>query len=151
MPLFYDNKSDGKIYGIEVNTIFTPIDIWTLKASYSFIHIDLEADSDSNDPTATIAEGRSPENQVKIQSLLDLPRNLEFDTNFFYTDDLDFFSISDFVRVDARLGWRPTENIEISIVGQNLFDSEHQEFGQSFFIIPSRVQRSIFGSVTIRH
>lgn len=150
VPLFYDNKSDGKVYGFEVNTIINPIDIWTIKASYSFIHIDLEADSDSNDPTATIAEGRSPENQIKIQSELDLPYNFEFDTNFFYTDDLDLFNISDFFRVDARLGWKPTENIELSVVGQNLFDSEHQEFGQSFFIIPSRVQRSFYGSLSLR-
>ncbi len=150
VPLFYDNKSDGRVYGFEVNTIVNPVDIWTLKASYSFIHIDLEADSDSNDPTATIAEGRSPENQIKIQSQLELPANFEFDTNFFYTDDLDFFSISDFFRVDMRLGWKPVENIELSVVGQNLFDSEHQEFGQSFFIIPSRVQRSFYGSATLR-
>lgn len=151
VPLLIDNKSDGKVYGVEINSIFTPLDFWTLKASYSFLHMNLEADNDSNDPQAKIAEGRSPENQIKIQSELDLPANFEFDTNFFYTDDLDLFSISDFFRVDARLGWKPTENIELSLVGQNLFDGEHQEFGQSFFIIPSRVERSIFGSVTYRY
>ncbi len=150
MPLFYDNKSDGKVYGFEINSIINPVDYWTLKASYSFLHMDLEADNDSNDPTVTIPEGRSPENQIKIQSQLNLPANIELDTNLFYTDDLDLFSISDFFRVDIRLGWKPTENIELSAVGQNLFDSEHQEFGQSFFIIPSRVQRSFYGALMLR-
>lgn len=79
-----------------------------------------------------------------------MPGNFELDTSVVYIDDLELFDISDYVRLDLRLGWKPTDNIEISLAGQNLLDDEHSEFGQSFFIVPSRVERSFYGSLTLR-
>jgi len=40
--------------------------------------------------------------------------------------------------VDLRLGWRPCQNLEFSIVGQNLWDDQHPEFGAA----PTRQENS---------
>ena len=52
--------------------------------------------------------------------------------------------------VDVRLGWRPFENVEISLVGQNLQTSSHDEWGNEANLFASRVSRSFYGKVTIR-
>jgi iron complex outermembrane receptor protein len=47
--------------------------------------------------------------------------------------------------MDLRIAWRPRKNLELSVVGQNLFDDQHPEFGApgSQMEIP----RSIYGKV----
>jgi len=32
-----------------------------------------------------------------------------------------------YTRFDTRLGWKPNDNFELSLVGQNLFDPSHPE------------------------
>ena len=147
VPLNYDNKADATTYGFEINSSIKPTDFWSLNVSYSFLKIDIDGD-DSFDISLEDPEGSSPENQFKIQSFLNLPWNLEFDSTIYYIDDLETFNISDYLRFDSRLGWKPFNNVEISVVGQNLFDKEHREFGRTFFNVPSVVERSIYGSLS---
>jgi iron complex outermembrane receptor protein len=52
------------------------------------------------------------------------------------------------VALDVHLGWRPTKNLELSIVGQNLLDPQHPEFGTP--ATRTEVQRSVYGKVTCR-
>jgi len=53
-----------------------------------------------------------------------------------------------YTRVDLRLGWRPTDRLEFSLMGQNLFDPRHQEAGPAFFRAPTEVPRSVFLNAT---
>jgi iron complex outermembrane receptor protein len=51
---------------------------------------------------------------------------------------------------DLRLGWRPTDGVELAIVGQNLAASEHLEFTPELInTTPTEVQRSVYGKVTV--
>jgi iron complex outermembrane receptor protein len=47
--------------------------------------------------------------------------------------------------MDLRLAYRPREHIELAVVGQNLLDSQHLEYGYS-----ASVPRGIYGTVTWR-
>jgi iron complex outermembrane receptor protein len=38
-------------------------------------------------------------------------------------------SVPSYVELDARIGWRIFDNLEISLAGFNLFDASHPEFG----------------------
>jgi hypothetical protein len=51
-----------------------------------------------------------------------LPYKFELDFGVYFVVDLNGQNISDYTRLDARLGWRPMEKLEISLVGQNLQD-----------------------------
>ena len=107
---------------------------------------------DSMDVISQLAEGRSPRHQAQVHSLLDLTRNLQFDTGVYYVDNLPSLSVPDYVRLDVRLGWRPNRNLEVSLVLQNLLDNHHPEFGNSpeNFDVPTEVRRSIYGMVSWR-
>jgi iron complex outermembrane receptor protein len=56
-----------------------------------------------------------------------------------------------YVTPDARLSWRPQDNLELSLVGQNLLDDHHPEFVPEIIdTSPSEVERSVYGEITWR-
>jgi iron complex outermembrane receptor protein len=54
--------------------------------------------------------------------------------------------VPSYLELNARLGWRPTARLELSVVGENLLHSQHPEYG---FPGPTRpeIQRSVFGRI----
>jgi iron complex outermembrane recepter protein len=83
--------------------------------------------------------------------MLSLPAHFEFDTVLRYVDNLAEIgrsspSVPSYLTVDLRLGWRPRPDLELQLVGQNLLDNQHPEFGApgSRHEIP----RSVYGKVT---
>jgi iron complex outermembrane receptor protein len=63
-----------------------------------------------------------------------------------YVAELPNQKIPSYLATDARLGWRPVPSLEISAVGQNLFDSRHPEFGTP--ASRKEVERSLYGRAT---
>ena len=37
--------------------------------------------------------------------------------------------VHQYITLDARLGWRPCPNLEMALIGQNLLQDHHLEFG----------------------
>ena len=151
LPDLVENRMKGETYGVELVAHWTPLDSWKLTASYSYLRMQLHL-QDSMDVISQLAEGRSPRHQAQVHSLLDLTRNLQFDTGVYYVDNLPSLSVPDYVRLDVRLGWRPNRNLEVSLVLQNLLDNHHPEFGNSpeNFDVATEVRRSIYGMVACR-
>ena len=67
----------------------------------------------------------------------------------YYVDALKSQQVKSYFRLDLRLGWRPTNNIEIILVAQNLLDNQHQEWGDDRIQTNDRnlIERSVFGKV----
>jgi hypothetical protein len=56
-----------------------------------------------------------------------------------------------YTAVDLRLGWRPVQDLEIALVGQNVFDRQHEEFAPFFGSSPvALVERSVFIQIILR-
>jgi iron complex outermembrane receptor protein len=84
----------------------------------------------SNDPTTVPNdEGSSPRHQGTIQSFLNLPKKLELDQTYRYVSALPAQMVKSYGTADARLGWHFTRKMELSVVGQNLLQPHHAEFG----------------------
>ena len=66
-----------------------------------------------------------PTHSVNARSYYNLSQKLEFDIFFYYVDQTR--KSSSVSRVDIRMGYQPVNNLEISLVGTNLFDPEHIE------------------------
>jgi iron complex outermembrane receptor protein len=58
--------------------------------------------------------------------------------------------VDSYWRVDARVGWRVCDEVLLEIVGQNIFDESHREFGNATEIGATEIQRSVFGRLTWR-
>jgi iron complex outermembrane receptor protein len=92
------------------------------------------------------AEGNDPEHQFVLQSMVDLPWRMEFDATFRYVDALPSPAVPGYFTIDLRLAWHATRNLEISIVGQNLLDNRHPEFGA--IATRQEIPRSVYGKIT---
>lgn len=57
-----------------------------------------------------------------------LSRNFEIETDLYHVGRLLYQGVPAYTRVDARLGWRLGESLELSIGLQNLLDARHWEF-----------------------
>ena len=82
-----------------------------------------------------------------IQSMLDLPANLQLDLVGRYLDGLaKTFATADvpaYMTFDARLAYT-FKGFELALVGQNLAQKHHQEFGTAM------IPRSVYAKLSAR-
>jgi len=64
-----------------------------------------------------------------LRSLLNLTDRHEFDLTVRHVSALPNPVVPAYTAVDARFGWRVRGDLELSLIGQNLFDPGHIEFG----------------------
>jgi iron complex outermembrane receptor protein len=129
LPAEFGNGLQGSTTGVEIAPQWKPTSFWTLKGSYSFLHMVLRRGPGSQDiGTAPIVEGSSPQHQVIAQSQLDLPRHFALDFTYRYVSSLRSQSIAAYSTGDVRLGWSLGRHYELSIVGRNLFQPYHVEY-----------------------
>jgi len=151
-PFLFDNRMSGNTYGVEISSTWRPVSFWRLHLNYSYLKIELHPDATSVEKTQD--QGRSPRHQVQARSILDLPWHLQFDASAFFVDRLPKLepAVPSYLRLDIRLGWRPTKTFDLSLVGQNLLDNRHPEWGGIFGVpgMPTEVQRSGYVQATWR-
>ena len=153
IPVALENRMKGETYGVELAGNWQPMHDWRLYGAYTFLQIQLHRDGGVG-ASAENAEGQSPEHQVYLQSSWNLPFHLEFDLISRYVDTLRKFTpkVNSYVTLDARLSWKASKNLEISLVGQNLAEPHHLEFGTSSILISPYVetQRSVYATATFK-
>jgi iron complex outermembrane receptor protein len=151
LPSTAANRMDGKTYGVELAADVLALDWLNLQLAYTFLQIELDLEAGSTDSTSRSAEGESPHHQVSLRSSMDLGNNIELDMWVRHVGKLPSLDIESYTGFDARLGWRPRSDMELSLVGKNLFENQHQEFKPELIdVIPTEVERSVYGKVTWR-
>lgn len=137
------NDTSGETYGAELGAVWQVTEEWRWRAGYSYLGMSLQGSE------AADVEGSAPRHQAFLQSLAQITDSVEFDVTVRYVDELEAPGVPAYVTADVRLGWRPRPDLELSVVGQNLFDSPHQEFGSSLINYdPSAISRAVFGKLT---
>jgi iron complex outermembrane receptor protein len=141
------NGLRAKTYGVELSLAWQATDWWRLRGGYTYFKKDIDL-GHSGDVNRGRSEGNDPHHQFLIQSMINLPANFEFDSVLRYVDNLNQRGplVPSYVSLDLRLGWRPTPNWEFAIVGQNLLDKTHGEFGAP--ATRQEIPRSVYGKVT---
>jgi iron complex outermembrane receptor protein len=113
--------------------------------------MDLKNKPGSNDPTSVGGdEGSSPRHQVVIQSFVKLPKKLEFKQTYRYVSALPAQVVNSFSTADVHLSWRATRQVEFSVVGANLLQPRHAEFGGDPGSLVG-IKRSVYAQITWRH
>jgi iron complex outermembrane receptor protein len=144
IPVRGANQMSGRSYGVEPAVWIRMAEGWTLHGSYTFLRINLIPDSDSLDPTAENAEGQSPRNQAHVRLSGQLGKGIDLDVVGRYVDVLPDPDVSSYVELDARVAWRPSRGVELSLTGTNLLHDDHREAGPSFLgEHSSRLERAV--------
>jgi iron complex outermembrane receptor protein len=151
----FANQGDVTTRGVEIEVNFTPFEWWKVRTSYTFLNIDQDVSSMS--VLTSREKNVNPEHQFNIQSFFDLPLGFEFDASLYYVDGLsdvtptgETDNVEQYVRLDLRLGYKPTDWLELALIGQNLIDRRH--FEQADFTLgqSTQVPRSVLGKATLR-
>lgn len=145
VPAQFNYETEGYSYGVEISLIWQVIPDWRLNLSYSWLKLDLDQPDNMLDLFFENLKESTPEHQASLNSRIDLPFDLELDTTLYYFSHM--YDTPAHLRTDIRLGWLPDDQWEISIKGENIFDSEYREYDPNFGVIASQVPRSWFAQV----
>jgi len=153
-PEISQNLNRGETHGFEAAATWEATKHIKISGGYTLYYENLHIVGSS----LVTATGTAPKNQVNIRSYVDLPCNLQWDTMFYYVDRLpgtndgfgDTMAIPAYGRLDMRVGWTPLQGVDLSLIGQNLLQSQHQEFSPFIFQTPEEISRSVLGKATVR-
>jgi len=149
IPYNMGNYMSGETWGLEFTANWQLSDRLRTQLSYTYLDMDLHPEISGLMDTAVTSEGWSPEHQVSFRSSADLPYNMKWDILIRYVDDILDGGVGSYTELDTRLGWNIMKNLEISVVGKNLLESQHPEFKDMFLRgIQAEVERSVYGKIT---
>jgi iron complex outermembrane recepter protein len=132
LQLQYQNGIRGNTDGGEVGPDWQPTSWWQLKAAYSYLHVHLGYQPAFNDPmnvTLTTLHGSSPNSQAVLRSMINLPHKFELDQTIRFVGALPAQQVKAYVTGDLRAGYHDSRGFDLSVVGENLFQPHHGEFG----------------------
>ena len=148
MPLYISNVLGAESYGMEASLDWLPRTNWRLQANVSLF--DIKARGTTPETTADEFIGATPYHQISVRSSLDITPQLQWDVWLRHTGKVKGGStplddVSAYTSLDMRVGWKAQRNLEISLVGQNLLDSNHQEFISTHLLsVPVKIERGVY-------
>ncbi len=123
------NMISGSTYGVEGWGVWQASTAWRLSAGFTTLRADLAVDAGSTDPVGPSALGNDPEYQWMLRSSLTPWPGHEFDVELRRVAALPEPVVPAYTALDLRYGWRVTPEFTVSLVGRNLLDGGHAEFG----------------------
>ena len=149
MPGFVSSKMSAKTYGVELGAQWQARDRWLLSAAYGYLQMDMNLDADSRDTMSAQAAGNSPHHRLSLRSMMDLQRDLELDCWLRYSSSIDSVGLGGYVGLDVRLAWKPDDDLEVSIVGQDLLRADDPQLRRTFSSVEAAlIEPGIYAKVT---
>jgi len=129
LPVTFANGLHGSSYGLELTTDVRPTDWWRWTANYSLLRVEMTRNEGGADVSQ---EGRYenlvPRHQVHVQSSIDVARDWQLDWVFRFVSELRQGPVPSYATSDIRVGWRMSDEMELSVVGRNLHEARHVEW-----------------------
>jgi iron complex outermembrane recepter protein len=147
LPRILGNNLLAETYGAEISVKWEPVTHWRLQANYTYLHENFHLAAGSRDPTMGNTEYNDPKHVATLRSSLEIRHGLEWDVSVRYVSSLPHPEQDAYIEADTRLAYRFSGRWEIAVVGQNLLNPSHTEFGNND---PSvhQVQRGFYSSLT---
>lgn len=151
------NAIEGETYGLEITTVWSPLDWLETELNYSYINSRFNDSGLNSFNVSGVLEGSAPRHQFSVRTHLKITETLYLNLWGHYTDRLKAPSISaqlndesvdDYFRLDANIQWIPQEKLELTLAGQNLTDSKHLEFISESLTPQTEIKRSIYAKLT---
>ncbi|WP_062263960.1 TonB-dependent receptor plug domain-containing protein [Endozoicomonas arenosclerae] len=151
LPATLINGLNTKTYGLEVVADWQAKDWWKLQFTYSWLQVDAwpnQAKTDFLNTNERIVEDLSAPHTANIRSTMNLPNQWYFDFWVRYSDNLKNANIGANTSLDIRLAKKYGDNLEFSLVGQNLFRDHHREFYETLSgMAPTEIQESWYAQI----
>jgi len=148
LPLLFRNGVRATTSGFEVSGLLDIESWWRVQGFYSFMGLDARNKAGSNDAsTVRQLENDSPAHQAMVQSSFNLPGRFEADLMWRYVSGLPNQQVPAYQTGDIRFSRRLGREFELALVGRNLLQPSHVEYGGN----PGglvRIRRSAYLKIT---
>jgi iron complex outermembrane recepter protein len=145
----FRNGLEARSYGGEATVLYQPLALLSFKGSYRFLDLAFSKDPGSLDTTGGSAEGNDARHVAILAAHVNLPGRVELDGYLRYASALPNPVLPAYTTMDARIGWRPVEQLEVSLAARNLLDRQFAEFATTNSL-NEEVHRSAFLKLTWR-
>jgi iron complex outermembrane recepter protein len=116
--------------GMEIVGVWDLKQWWRLRGWYAFMGLNARNKAASIDAsTVRQLEGDSPAHTALLRTLFDLPKRFELDLAWRFVAAIPNQRVSAYSTADVRLGRRITDYFDLAVVGQNLLQPSHVEYG----------------------
>jgi iron complex outermembrane recepter protein len=126
--IIFGNEIEGSTNGLESWGTYRVTDTWRLTGGWMLLRQHLRRKPGSTDIGGVNALGNDPNHQWMLRSTFDLTPRHELDVALRHVGGLPSPSVPSYTALDARLGWRASRSLELSLALQNILDSGHPEF-----------------------
>ncbi|MDB5868577.1 MAG: hypothetical protein JWP96_909 [Polaromonas sp.] len=128
LPVTVENQIEGPGQGFEAWAQWQVDAGWRLAAGYAGLRKHLRFTSGATDANSIPNLGNDPKHQWNLRSSLNLGARSELDVIVRHVGALPSPAVPAYTAVDARLAWRISPALELSLMAQNLLDRRHVEF-----------------------
>lgn len=155
IPLILNNSQTGEARGIELASDWYPRPWLRLRAAYSYLNLRQTGGGTVDDGVAggsgslTDVWNASPAHQAWLWASLDLNRSWDLDLSGRYVSAIRAQEVRAYNVLDARLAWRPSPPLEISLAGRNLGPASHEEFNAEFSPTTAAIKPAVYMSVAL--
>jgi iron complex outermembrane recepter protein len=143
------NHTNAKTAGGEVAANYDLTSWLRLRGNYSLLSKHLDFDPGHSDLFGGTLEGNDPHHQFVVQALTDIRKHFEWDLTGRFVSSLPAPPVPRYFEMDTRFGWNPKPSLELSVVGRNLLDKQHPEFGPPG-PLRGEVKRNIYGRIALK-
>jgi iron complex outermembrane recepter protein len=140
-PLTWGNLMRGNTYGVEGWANWQVLDWWRLSPGFRTLTEHLRLEPGASGILGTAQAGDDPREELKLTSSMTLPERLDLDATLRHVGALPDPALPGYWELSARLGWRATSALEISLSGSNLLHARHLELP---FPYGEYIDRSVF-------
>ena len=146
-PSVIGNGRNARIYGATIQGQFQPQAWLHLIGSVTYLHKKVTEDPGSHDISNAAGEGDDPSYLWSMQAMIDPVEKVQFDFILRSSGELPDPLVPGYTTLDLRVAWQAVTGLELAVVGQNLMQKSHPEFGNDT-PLRKEVQRGVYGKVT---
>ena len=127
LPVQWANGIEGYAYGFEAWARWQLMAGWRLSPGVRTVHEDLRFSPGASTLLGLSQDGDDPASQVLLTSSMDLTPRFTLDATIRHVGSLPQPALPSYTEMNARLGWRASETLQLALSGFNLLHSRHLE------------------------
>ncbi|HEY0962608.1 MAG TPA: TonB-dependent receptor [Pseudomonadales bacterium] len=141
-PTYLANDIEGQSYGLETWFTWELMPGWRVSGGMTALGKELQFRPGGGDTVGTDNPTlhNDPDYQWTLRSSVDLRHNLTLDLDLRRVAALTVEPVPAYSELNARIAWQPRPDLELALIGRNLLDNDHAEYGD--FASRSRIDRS---------
>lgn len=142
LPLRWGNLMTGETYGVEAWGSLQVTEAWRLSGAVNYLDGKFRFKDGASGLLGPRQAGNDPKYQARLSSDLDIAPNVRLNAALRYVSAMPEPRLPAYTELDARISWRVSDRVELSLAGSNLLHRRHREY-----VDGSAIPRSVYAEL----